>query len=382
MPSKRRVPREIAATKAAKLIQQLARAWNVGETDIVAAKKKAVESGYPKNQLIEFLYAKGLSDGPGVAQDGSYKSRFNLIAKPDGQTWMERKAVLMGILGIPTPESERMGDQRSIPKDLSFDHFVAAHPEWSQGSSFVVFRDHPLVKGKRALIQREQIFGMCAIHAPVVMQHYLLAMASQGTWMGTLDIPLWIRRHAAPQMLEGVVFRNGVNSDQVLRSIIMDSSEVGECYQYKDIAATLESFGPLLVPLWSVTPEFHGCQKWHYLGPTSTSSLFHSMLIVGYRTVEDGKSKGVRLLLQNWWHSMQFVEVDEDYYKSCAPFHNPSRPIYVKTPQVEAPTYETTNAVFSVSTVDGAGVAGVGGPPAGRIVAQNTSEETIVEKLK
>ena len=37
------------------------------------------------------------------------------------------------------------------------------------------------------------------------------------------------------------------------------------------------------------------------------------MLIVGFR-IQDGK---VRLLLQNWWLTKQFVEVDEDYLKSC-----------------------------------------------------------------
>jgi hypothetical protein len=84
----------------------------------------------------------------------------------------------------------------------------------------------------------------------------------------------------------------------------------------------------------------------------------HAMLVVGARR----DSSGTVLLLQNWWREKQFVEVGEKYFKSCVGSH--AR--YVVTPQPSIPaSFDTTNAVFSVSTVDGAGVAGVGAGPAG-----------------
>ena len=83
------------------------------------------------------------------------------------------------------------------------------------------------------------------------------------------------------------------------------------------------------------------------------------MLVVGNRVDRCGAT---RLLLQNWWREKQFVEVDEAYYESC----KGSLALYVTTPQPHIPSsFDTTNAVFSVSTVDGAGVAGVGCGPAG-----------------
>lgn len=38
----------------------------------------------------------------------------------------------------------------------------------------------------------------------------------------------------------------------------------------------------------------------------------HAMVMVGYRI--DPSSGKVLLLLQNWWISRQFLEVDEDYF--------------------------------------------------------------------
>ena len=122
--------------------------------------------------------------------------------------------------------------------------------------------------------------------------------------------------------------------------------------------------GPLLLPSWAVTKDFHANNKnWCYIGECLTAKLNpvgqHAMLVVGSRSTRTGE---LRLLLQNWWRHKQFVEVDEEYYNSCMV----SRARFVDTPQPHIPPQlDTTNAVFSVSTVDGAGVAGVGCGPTG-----------------
>ena len=79
------------------------------------------------------------------------------------------------------------------------------------------------------------------------------------------------------------------------------------------------------------------------------------MLVVGYRRLSDGS---IRLLLQNWWHDKQFVEVDEEYYNSCV--NAPAR--FVVTPQKSIPFPDLRSVAFSVSAVDGAGVCGIGMP--------------------
>lgn len=56
----------------------------------------------------------------------------------------------------------------------------------------------------------------------------------------------------------------------------------------------------------------------------------HSMAIIGYR-VDQFSNK--YYLLQNWWHTKQFLEVDEKYLCSCSPSF-----VFVKTPQTFIPS--------------------------------------------
>ena len=124
----------------------------------------------------------------------------------------------------------------------------------------------------------------------------------------------------------------------------------------------MESHGPLLLPLWAVTEKFPKGDNCVFLGKCEPKPDcdHHSMLAVGHRRC--AKSGSTRLLLQNWWRKKQFVEVGEAFYKSCMEAHAQ----YVMTPQRSIPaSFDTTDAVFSVSTVDGAGVAGFGAGPAG-----------------
>jgi hypothetical protein len=331
-----------------------AKSWNVAKGALQAAKAQAALLGYPDDKRIEFLFAKGVDPHWGNKLS---PTRFDLLIKAKDDLWPERLDMLHGILGLPTGP-KRARDEKSIPRQLSFNRFVKQHPQWVSGKSFVFFRDHPAVKGKNVLIQREQIFGTCAIHAPVVLQHYLVALANEGN-MPTISIPRWIRKHAPKLVLDGIVFGDGTHANQILKHILLPDSVVHECL-FNEIPLILFSHGPVLLPLWAVTDEFQDFKKWRHVGAsTATVTGYHAMIAVGERLSSSGKR---RLLLQNWWRKNQFVEVGEDYYESNMGSHA----MYVKTPQPSIPAlFDTTDAVFSVSTVDGAGVAGVGCGPAG-----------------
>ena len=121
-----------------------------------------------------------------------------------------------------------------------------------------------------------------------------------------------------------------------------------------------------------VTDEFLDSNKWRHVGAsTAPVTGHHSMLVVGARVSSSGTT---RLLLQNWWRKKQFVEVGEAYYNSCMGAHAQ----YVITPQPRIPaSFDTTDAVFSVSTVDGAGVAGVGAGPAGVLRSKTNCFEFV-----
>lgn len=60
-----------------------------------------------------------------------------------------------------------------------FDALVAEHPEWGPEKSYVVFRDHDLLKDKPPYVERVQPSGLCYMHAPVILQHYQVAMVSE-----------------------------------------------------------------------------------------------------------------------------------------------------------------------------------------------------------
>ena len=332
-----------------------AASWNVTEVKLQAAILEAVQLGFAGNTRIEFLLAKGVPHDIKHTihhLDGTttYHSRFSLLAAPPTKKWETRGYTLDGILGTPASEQ----DAPVIPSELSFDHFVGEHPEWRAGASFVVFRDHPNLHGVSMLIQREQIFGTCAIHAPVVLQHYLVALANKGT-MPTVSIPRWIRKHAPSALLEGIIFGEGTNAYQVLNAILLPNSLPQTCL-FGGILSVLRTHGPVLLPMWGVTDDFLHSDSWRHIGSTADFVGHHSMIVVGSRVnPNDGT---VRVLLQNWWRNKQFIEVDEAYYSSCiAPWHA----VYVTTPQPSIPaSFDITNAVFSVSTVDGAGVSSAG----------------------
>lgn len=54
-----------------------------------------------------------------------------------------------------------------------------------------------------------------------------------------------------------------------------------------------------------------------HVGPCHEPALgSHSVLVVGWRQEKGAGSGNVRLLVQNWWHSKQFFEVDVEYLAS------------------------------------------------------------------
>ena len=190
-----------------------ATSWGVTNAKLQTAKAQAARLGFKGNQCIEFLCAKGVAVGAELLPDGSMHKTFDLLIDPAKagalqQAWQKRQDTLHGIVGMPTSQTLKPVDADSIPHEAAFDHFVSKHRAWLPATSHVVFRDHRQLAGKNALIQRVQINGTCAIHAPVVWQHYLVAMQSTKP-VATVDIASWIRRSAPNEMVEPLVMNRG-----------------------------------------------------------------------------------------------------------------------------------------------------------------------------
>jgi hypothetical protein len=79
---------------------------------------------------------------------------------------------------------------------------------------------------------------------------------------------------------------------------------------FVDMSEHLRNFGPGLVSGFSVAERFTS-DDWQHLGEYEVDKFKgrHAMVLVGYRVVS-GKT---HYLLQNWWKSKPYVEVDSEY---------------------------------------------------------------------
>jgi hypothetical protein len=138
---------------------------------------------------------------------------------------------------------------------------VRDHPEWSAGSSYVIFRDHKLLKGKpHAYVERVQMSGLCYMHAPVVMQHYLVAMSSVDK-VPMLDIAKYMKRYMPVSSLSRHILEDfGGQSFEFLENILIQNPRpvFVDCdlANPQSICKLMRKFGPGLLSHFMVSDEF------------------------------------------------------------------------------------------------------------------------------
>jgi hypothetical protein len=216
-----------------------------------------------------------------------------------------------------------------------FDAFVAEHPEWGPGKSFVVFRDHELLKGKpHAYVERVQLSGLCYMHAPITLQHYLVAMSSNDA-IPMLDMAEYLKKHMSAEALERRIWDDeGGDSETFLKQILVKHPApvfLTRCGQ-EELEPYLISFGPALISGFEVEEAFDS-GNWQHIGPMTTALKGeHAMVLVGMRKEGDA----TRYLIQNWWKKKAFVEVDGEYLSACGAYVN-----FVQTRQTAMGPYPT-----------------------------------------
>jgi len=337
--------------------------WHLTDADITDAiarieHDKAIKFVLANGDASLFLYAKGLFSSFGRA-----RRIRDLLTDPDAEKQRERllrivstgetaREVTTDAAGCQcgtfadfckdkmpvwgSPETSWVGRYNAMPRLL-------ADPVVSQ----VLFRDHEQLKDKdHAYTERVQHPALCFMHAPVVMQHYLVAMANDHR-TPSLDMALFMRRYRSAAELEKHIMENlGGSSIAFLRSILLPDTELKRYRtildddppdlvrqferEWKD---RLEAYGPALVRAFEVHSEFKNPDRWVYTGNVAPDRDnlpgYHAMLLVGHRRTENDET---RFLLQNWWENKQFVEVDWRYLMSAkAELH------YVTTPQTHIP---------------------------------------------
>lgn len=292
--------------------------WNLGSDDEAKALALMKEDGLTKEEMDDplraFLYAKGIMRSE---ESIVRKTEFNNLLDPDSaRIPAEERDNLKAAKERLRRIVEKGEDGREFqPGQSAFDLFVTKHPEWSPDKSFVVFRDHDLLKGKKhAYVERVQLSGLCYMHAPVVLQHYLVAM-NTSELVPMLDMADYLKKHMPADALQKRIWNDeGGNSVSFLKGILESDPELLHCLGRQNLEPCIKEFGPALLSSFDVEHDFVS-EEWQHLKRKSRESKgLHAMLIVGVR--KEGDS--VRYLLQNWWKTKPFVEVSGAYIESCA----------------------------------------------------------------
>jgi hypothetical protein len=199
----------------------------------------------------------------------------------------------------------------------AFEQFIESHPEWEHKSAWVLFRDHPKLQGKNSYVERTQKSGLCYLHAPIIFQHYLLAMESKDP-IPMIDLAQFLRCFMDAAQLKKHIFENygGYSIDALRMFLGLENQhslpKIDICSQ--DVPRLLHSYGPGLISSMEVWSCFADQKVWQHLdSPTGKMRGLHSVVLVGYRQV-DGE---VRYLIQNTWENMLFKEVSPHYLRSC-----------------------------------------------------------------
>jgi hypothetical protein len=193
-----------AVTKEIVVIEKRRDSWKLSDDDANSAMALMAGDGLTDEQMKDdlrvFLYAKG------IMRDKSKtvrKEEFDNLLNPDGAMVSDEACKKL----ISARERlRRIVEKGEVGKNFDekaslFDAFVAKHPEWSSETSLVVFRDHELLKGKpHAYVERVQLSGLCYMHAPVILQHYLVAMFSHDS-VPMLDMAIYLKKHMSAKLL-------------------------------------------------------------------------------------------------------------------------------------------------------------------------------------
>ena len=147
------------------------------------------------SQLMTFLMTKN------ILRDRPDKSvEFSRILRPD-EAPPSRVEYYLACRGRLANEGDVMSD--TIPEGVqTFSDFCLLHPLWNDPlTSFIFHREHPSIASKSNILhQWAQLSGLCYIHGPDLLQHYLVEMQSEGA-VGMIDISKLIRHSFSTKKL-------------------------------------------------------------------------------------------------------------------------------------------------------------------------------------
>lgn len=287
--------------------------------------------------------------------------------------------------GLDKIERLMSGDITSNAKNYFlefFEHFVKLVPAWRQSSVGdkrkldnndiinLFWEQFTPEQNEKVLVIRKQNSGNCYLHAPVVLEHYLIAIAtnceSRSMTTSTIDIGRYENFLLSGNKLINFLLNDeGGNSLTTLKNIcnLKSSDTLKITIPDKDTAPTSYSetceillkrvaYQPALVSAFQVFNEFRDKKQVSFsrnsyeVESDGDDILMHSMVLIGARKSSTGE---YFFLLQNWWEGKYFIEVSGEYMHLCD-----AKITFVK--KAITRKYELTNyvcdALYSETTAD------------------------------
>ena len=282
---------------------QLASKWGVSAADVAAAFCVA-SAQYGTGELaIVFLLARGVN---------CYICGLDSLLNPSCK---HSKAMRKWVDGVILVD----GDLTPNKQLQSFEDFLQTEAAWSGFDSYVFH----VAKGVSVVQRWQRSDSLCFMNAPIVLQHYLVALHQPD--VGMIDMTKLIRERFCFKSFEHCLRRtDGVSAETLLDQIFtqwprVDRIYFQECYvnQDFDLSRRLDKYGPALVSEFVVHSDFYLSRGVRFVGePRGPIVGLHAMVLIGARRDATGKQW---YLLQNWWKDMQFVEMSEEYLKGCEP---------------------------------------------------------------
>ena len=309
-------------------VPALASEWSVTASVIERSVVEAGKIGTYDVGII-FLLAKGIALGA-KASDGSLNTQHKMLLNPPNQDWKARRALLNSIV----VSSNDITFDYEPPGWQTFADFLSACPAWQDKDAYIFH-----VAKSVTLARRHQLSGLSYMHAPLVLQHYLVSLHQPD--VGMIDMTKYIRQRFSSEQLQQHIFDNKRRDSSELLEVILEPDSMMILSSLDLYEQHLKQYGPGLVSGFRVFDDFYNGMKTSFDGaprsiggksrrdPDALHGL-HAMLLIGVRReAESGKRW---FLLQNWWKHSQFVEVSEEYLTYLIP------PVYfVKTPPDEDP---------------------------------------------
>ena len=199
---------------------------------------------------------------------------------------------------------------------------VKVHLFWSQLTG---------INAKNVPVVRRQTFGLCFLHAAVVLESYLIAVGTACEKPLTIDVGLYEAQVLLGNTLEEFLLNKeggdslytlsqlcSLKQSDIITYTIPDPQEDHESYD-RQCALIMNRVldKPLLISSFRVHNCFHTSSEVSFSSIPETfeeGNRRHSMLLIGARISAEGE---YFFLLQNWWQDRYFIEVSGQYMHHC-----------------------------------------------------------------